>query len=256
MKNWTIKKRIVAGFATILALVAVLTATSYVLLRQARNAAHFMTVDAMPGMDAMSQIKGLVGDCQIDVLRDLLAKTPDEHKKFRDAIAAGHEQRDKLRDDYEKSITTSEDRELFGQLKATAAQYSTARNQLLDLIDAGKMEEALQFNVASVRPIFLKYDVTPDELAFIESHRNEYPELDTITVHRRLYPKNGFAAHLIGYVGEVSDEMLNQPQFQFNSVGDIVGQSGVEKYYNDILMGQNGSRRVLVNTHLNASRRR
>ena len=97
-------------------------------------------------------------------------------------------------------------------------------------------------------PIFLKYDVTPDELAFIESHRNEYPELDTITVHRRLYPKNGFAAHLIGYVGEVSDEMLNQPQFQFNNVGDIVGQSGVEKYYNDILMGQNGSRRVLVNS--------
>jgi penicillin-binding protein 2 len=97
-------------------------------------------------------------------------------------------------------------------------------------------------------PLFLKYDVTPDELAFIESHRNEYPELDTITVHRRLYPKNGFAAHLIGYVGEVSDEMLNQPQFQFNNVGDIVGQSGVEKYYNDILMGQNGSRRVLVNS--------
>ncbi len=97
-------------------------------------------------------------------------------------------------------------------------------------------------------PIFLKFDVTPDELAFIESHRNEYPELDTITVHRRLYPKNGFAAHLIGYVGEVSEEMLNQPQFQFNNVGDIVGQSGVEKYYNDILMGQNGSRRVLVNS--------
>ncbi len=97
-------------------------------------------------------------------------------------------------------------------------------------------------------PIFIKYDVTPDELAFIESHRNEYPELDTITVHRRLYPKNGFAAHLIGYVGEVSEEMLNQPQFQFYGVGDIVGQSGVEKYYNDILMGQNGSRRVLVNS--------
>jgi len=97
-------------------------------------------------------------------------------------------------------------------------------------------------------PIFIKYDVTPDELAFIESHRNEYPELDTITVHRRLYPKSGFAAHLIGYVGEVSEEMLNQPQFQFYGVGDIVGQSGVEKYYNDILMGQNGSRRVLVNS--------
>jgi len=117
-------------------------------------------------------------------------------------------------------------------------------------LDAAELRQRLK-RVAAMpgfTPIFLKYDVTPDELAFIESHRNEYPELDTITVHRRLYPKNGFAAHLIGYVGEVSDEMLNQPQFQFNSVGDIVGQSGVEKYYNDILMGQNGSRRVLVNS--------
>ncbi len=97
-------------------------------------------------------------------------------------------------------------------------------------------------------PIFLKDDITPDELAFIESHRNEYPELDTITVHRRLYPKNGFMAHLIGYVGEVSDDMLNTPRFEVYSPGDVVGISGVEAEYNDILMGQNGSRRVLVNS--------
>ncbi len=98
------------------------------------------------------------------------------------------------------------------------------------------------------QPIFLKYDITPDELAFIESHRNEFPELDTITVHRRLYPKNGFMAHLIGYVGEVSEEMLNHPRYELYNPGDVVGQSGVEAQYNDILMGSNGSRRVLVNS--------
>jgi penicillin-binding protein 2 len=98
------------------------------------------------------------------------------------------------------------------------------------------------------QPIFIKYDITPDELAFIESHRNEFPELDTIPVHRRLYPKNGFMAHLIGYVGEVSEDMLNNPRFELYNSGDIVGQSGVEAEYNDILMGKNGSRRVLVNS--------
>src|SRR3954471_16422612 len=98
------------------------------------------------------------------------------------------------------------------------------------------------------QPIFLKYDITPDELAFIEAHRNEYPELDTITVHRRLYPRNGFMAHLIGYVGEVSEEMLNHPRYELYNPGDVVGQSGVEQQYNDILMGKNGSRRVLVNS--------
>ena len=99
------------------------------------------------------------------------------------------------------------------------------------------------------QPIFLKEDITPDELQFIEAHRNELPELDTIMSHRRLYPRNGFMAHLIGYVGEVSEDMLNQPQFELYNAGDVVGISGVERQYNTQLMGQNGSRQSLVDSH-------
>ncbi len=102
--------------------------------------------------------------------------------------------------------------------------------------------------VPGYQPLFLKDDITPDELAFIESHKEELPELDTITVHRRLYPRNGFMAHIIGYVGQVSEDMLTQPQWELYNPGDIVGMSGVEQYYNDILMGKNGSRQVLVNS--------
>jgi penicillin-binding protein 2 len=99
------------------------------------------------------------------------------------------------------------------------------------------------------QPIFLKEDITQDELAFIDAHRNELPELDTIVAHRRLYPRNGFMAHLIGYVGEVTEDMLNQPQFELYSPGDVVGVSGVERQYNTALMGTNGARRALVNSH-------
>jgi penicillin-binding protein 2 len=99
------------------------------------------------------------------------------------------------------------------------------------------------------QPIFLKEDITPDELAFIEAHKNELPELETIMAHRRLYPRKGFMAHLIGYVGEVTEDMLNQPQFELYNPGDVVGVSGVEKQYNSILMGANGSRRTIVNSH-------
>jgi len=99
------------------------------------------------------------------------------------------------------------------------------------------------------QPIFLKEDITPDELQFIEAHRNELPELDTIMSHRRLYPRNGFMAHLIGYVGEVSEDMLNQPQFDLYNPGDVVGISGVERQYNSLLMGKNGSRQALVDSH-------
>jgi penicillin-binding protein 2 len=100
----------------------------------------------------------------------------------------------------------------------------------------------------SYQPIILKDDITPDELAFIESHHNELPELDTIMSHRRLYPRNGFIAHLIGYVGEVSEDMLTQSQFEFYNPGDVVGMSGVERQYNDWLMGKNGSRNAIVNS--------
>jgi penicillin-binding protein 2 len=103
--------------------------------------------------------------------------------------------------------------------------------------------------IPQYQPIFLKEDITPDELAFIDAHRNELPELDTIMAHRRLYPRNGFMAHLIGYVGEVTDDMLNQPQFELYSPGDVVGVSGVERQYNNVLMGTNGARRALVNSH-------
>ena len=91
------------------------------------------------------------------------------------------------------------------------------------------------------QPIFLKEDITPDELAFIEAHRNELPELDTIMAHRRLYPRNGFMAHLIGYVGEVSEDMLNQPQFELYNPGDVVGVSGVERQYNNAADGKERS---------------
>jgi penicillin-binding protein 2 len=128
--------------------------------------------------------------------------------------------------------------------------------------DAEEIAKGLHLNAEDLRqrirraawmpqyqPIFLKEDITPDELAFIEAHRNELPELDTIMAHRRLYPRGGFLAHLVGYVGEVTEDMLNQPQFELYNPGDVVGVSGVEKQYNSVLMGKNGFRRTIVNSH-------
>jgi penicillin-binding protein 2 len=118
-------------------------------------------------------------------------------------------------------------------------------------LDANEVRTRIRHFAAipQYQPIFLKEDITPDELAFIDAHRNELPELDTIMAHRRLYPRNGFMAHLIGYVGEVTEDMLNQPQFELYNPGDVVGVSGVERQYNNLLMGTNGARRALVNSH-------
>jgi len=99
------------------------------------------------------------------------------------------------------------------------------------------------------QPIPLKEDITPDEQEFIAAHADEMPELETIDEQRRLYPKDGFAAHLIGYVGEVSEEMLNNdPRYAFYEPGDVVGRSGVEESYDSYLRGQDGSRDILVDS--------
>jgi len=98
-------------------------------------------------------------------------------------------------------------------------------------------------------PIPIKQDISADEQAFIEAHRNELPELETIDVERRLYPRDGFAAHLIGYVGEVSEEMLNDTRYARYSPGDIVGKAGVEQTYDELLRGEDGSRDVIVDSH-------
>ena len=100
------------------------------------------------------------------------------------------------------------------------------------------------------QPIPLKLDITPDEQAFIAAHRDELPELETRDDQRRLYPSDGFAAHLIGYVGEVSEQMLaNDDRYALYSPGDVVGRSGVEATYDALLRGTDGSRDIIVDSH-------
>ena len=105
-------------------------------------------------------------------------------------------------------------------------------------------------------PIPIKEELTPAELAFVDSHKDEntFPELEVIRTQHRLYPRDGLAAHVIGYVGEVSETELNTPDFARFHQGDIIGKDGIEREYNDILMGTDGQRRVEVDSFGNERR--
>jgi penicillin-binding protein 2 len=97
-------------------------------------------------------------------------------------------------------------------------------------------------------PIIIKQELSESELAFVDSHRDPqtFPEMELIHSQRRLYPHNGMAAHVIGYVGEVSEQELNSPEFAKYSQGDIIGKAGIERQYNDQLIGIDGQRQVWV----------
>lgn len=99
-------------------------------------------------------------------------------------------------------------------------------------------------------PVVVKEELTPGELAFVEAHRGVggFPEMELIHAQRRLYPREGLAAHLVGYVGEVSEAELNQLEFVQYRPGDVIGKAGLERQYNRRLMGVDGQRKVLVDS--------
>ncbi len=101
---------------------------------------------------------------------------------------------------------------------------------------------------SKVEPIIIKENLTLGELAFVDSHRdaNTYPEMALVQLPRRVYPADGLLAHVIGYTGEISESELDNPDYAKYNQGQIIGKTGLEKEYNDILMGIDGERRAVV----------
>ena len=88
-------------------------------------------------------------------------------------------------------------------------------------------------------PMMLKQELTAGELAFVESHRdlNTFPELEVIHSQKRLYPKDQFGAHVIGYVGEVSESELNTAEFARFSQGGFALPTHISECAADIELG-------------------
>ena len=96
------------------------------------------------------------------------------------------------------------------------------------------------------RPIVIVDDASLAQVAAVLARRleSELPDVQVEKVPTRSYPTD-FAAHLFGYVGEASEGQVETDGLQS---GAIVGQAGVEKIYNKLLMGEDGARRVKVNS--------
>ncbi|MBI2687691.1 MAG: penicillin-binding protein 2 [Acidobacteria bacterium] len=96
--------------------------------------------------------------------------------------------------------------------------------------------------------IVIKEELSPAEIAFVESHHDPdtFPELELVHVQHRLYPRDNLLAHAIGYVGEVTEAELDLADFARYNQGDVIGKAGIERQYNEILMGVDGQRQVVV----------
>jgi len=98
------------------------------------------------------------------------------------------------------------------------------------------------------QPIVIKEDVGIDDISVVEAHKRDRPEIQLGPEPRRLYRYGSLAAHVLGYVGEISEDELLSNAFPDSKTGDLVGKSGVERMYNACMTGQDGRRQVLVDS--------
>jgi penicillin-binding protein 2 len=94
--------------------------------------------------------------------------------------------------------------------------------------------------------IKLKSGLTLKEAALIESHRIDLPGVAIQPEYQRNYPLGNFAAHVIGYVGEISESQLKDQEFLDVQAGRIIGQYGLERTFDKHLLGETGRKVIEV----------
>lgn len=100
--------------------------------------------------------------------------------------------------------------------------------------------------IPSFSPYVVAYDINRDEAAGIEERRYELPGVSLEIVPIRNYNHGSLAAHLVGYMAEITKGQLQMDEFKGYRQGDIIGKYGVEKSFESALHGTRGKKIVEV----------
>src|SRR5881397_781361 len=142
------------------------------------------------------------------------------------------------RHSYSISIVREHTKDLSRTIRLLSGVLGVDEAGVREIVNRHRREPTYQ-------PITIVQDATLPQVAALMARRLELPGVVVEEVPTRRYPE-AMAAHLFGYVGEVNDAQVNDQEGLKS--GDIVGQSGIEKVYNAMLMGEDGARCVVVNS--------
>jgi len=98
----------------------------------------------------------------------------------------------------------------------------------------------------ALTPRVITLDASPETVAYLAEHETEFPGVEIQARAVREYPIGQQAAHVLGYTGEVSEDQLDEEEFEGYALGDVVGKSGAERQFESILQGTKGFRRFEV----------
>lgn len=114
-------------------------------------------------------------------------------------------------------------------------------------VDSLHVEEVLQrYRSSPFQPALVLGDASFQVVARLEEHRSALPGLVIQAEPKRQYPDSQAVAHLVGYVGEVTESDLSQNRFPGADLTSIVGKAGLEQQYDSILRGTQGTRYIEV----------
>ncbi len=117
---------------------------------------------------------------------------------------------------------------------------------LLGLTDEGIERLMVRRSQEPRRPLLVDSDASFDEVAALEERREQNPTVFLEMRPKRRYVAGSAAAHVLGYVGEITAQELEQDRFEGYEQGIVVGKEGVERQYEADLQGQQGVRYVEV----------
>ncbi len=95
-------------------------------------------------------------------------------------------------------------------------------------------------------PVVLASNITRDQVEIIEENRLRLPGVEVEMKPVREYSGNLLAAHLLGYIGEISDEEIDRKGFEDYNLGDYIGKNGIERSWEHELHGDDGGRQLEV----------
>ena len=95
----------------------------------------------------------------------------------------------------------------------------------------------------SLHPVRVRRGLSLEDVTKLEERKLELPGVIVEVEPQRVYPTSTFAAHLLGYVREVSEEQMRQGRYRR---GDMIGQSGLERLLDEYLRGRDGGERIEV----------
>ncbi|RLB18352.1 MAG: penicillin-binding protein 2 [Deltaproteobacteria bacterium] len=101
-------------------------------------------------------------------------------------------------------------------------------------------------NSLPFKTVRIKRNLSRDELAVIETHRFNLPGITIQVRPQRHYLYNHLAVHVLGYLGEITEQQLASGKYVNNRGGDLIGKSGMERQWQRILNGIPGGEQVEV----------